>query len=429
MKQIPNIIIAAALAASASAQVQTTPTPGLPAPAREAAAGIPPQPIFTSSRQAVDEVRQQVSQLQSEQQLAETVLQSRPLSVDPRADQAEVELAYASRAVQLVQAENAPLAPATGRASSRQSAAPANPAPPAAIAGTTPRLAHVVNRGGAGALVIRSSDVDAKEQESLEQDLPVMARLLSKATSDNGAHSGYRAMGIDVTFAPGTGPIRSMYIEGYGALFMLNVGFPLLPPPNRSEPQKEKPAEDSAWEQAKHEVYGRPATTRVLRQAGEPFDESRVSQLKDSLLEALKNATNIRGLKSDDFITVCVFGGGSSRFVHTGSYNFTPEPPRAENSSDDTSENHAIWISGTPMSGGGHASLMTIRVKKSDVESFAKGKMNLDEFKHKARSSVSLTSAGGDSSPNSMTIFGNGGFGGFGGSWSGSDPFAAPTEP
>jgi hypothetical protein len=345
MRQIPNIILAAALTASAYAQIETTSTPSLPAArTREAAVGIPPQPIFTSSRQAVDEVRQQVANLQSEQQRADTVVQSLPSPVDPSADQAEVELAYARRAVQLAQADTAP---ANARASSRQSASPGTPAPPAAIAGTTPRLAHVVNRGGAGTLVIHSSEVDAKEQESLEQDLPVMARLLSKSISDNGAHSGYRAMGIDVTFAPGTGPIRSMYIEGYGALFMLNVGFPLLPPPHRTEQQKEKPAEDSAWEQAKHEVYGRPAQARVLTQtqSGEPYDEGKVNQLKDSLLEALKNATNIRGLKSDDFLTVCVFGGGgSSRFVHTGSYNFTPEPPRAENPSESTPENHAVWI-------------------------------------------------------------------------------------
>ena len=434
MKQIPNIIVAVALAASAAAQDQVIPIPSRPLPAPETATPVPPQPIFTSSRQAVEVVRQQIDQLQSDDQRAVKVAQELPRFAETRLPQQELELAYAERAVQLAQSENgAPRTPAppAGVAQAR----PVRPGQPQATATTlAPMAGGFGHRGGAGALVIRSGDVEAKEQESLEQDLPVMARLLSKSLPESGAHSGYRAMGIDVTFAPGNSPIRSMYIEGYGALFMLNVGFPLLPPPNKTEPQKEKPAEDSAWEQAKHEVYGRPAQPRVLTQtqAGEPYDEGKVNQLKDGLLEALKNATNIRGLKSEDTITVCVFGGGPSRSIHTRYVNATPEPPGSDTAPEAPVASQNIWIANGPMSGGGHASLLTIRVKKSDVESFAKGKMNLDEFRHKARSSISLSSAGGDSGASSgYTIFGSGGgnFGTFGESWGGNAPLEVPKEP
>ena len=86
------------------------------------------------------------------------------------------------------------------------------------------------------ALVIRSSESDLKEQTQLEEDLAVMSRILEKAVSERaGGHGGQpygaTAMGIDVFYTPAASPLRSLYLDGYGALFMLNVGFPFLPPP------------------------------------------------------------------------------------------------------------------------------------------------------------------------------------------------------
>ena len=118
-------------------------------------------------------------------------------------------------------------------------------------------------------------------------------------------------MGIDVFYTPAASPLRSLYLDGYGALFMLNVGFPFLPPPH-AEGQQEKPEANSDWEDAKQELYGQGGRGRVMAAPSEPYDEERVNRLKEGLLESLKNATNIRGLKPDDSITVCVFGGPSS---------------------------------------------------------------------------------------------------------------------
>src|SRR5204862_5958190 len=96
------------------------------------------------------------------------------------------------------------------------------------------RLHTIVNKGRGGpgkALVIRTSDSDAKEQANLEEDLAVMSRILDKTMSKNlDDDRANRFMGISVLFAPGSGSIRNLYLEGYGALFLLNVNFPLLPP-------------------------------------------------------------------------------------------------------------------------------------------------------------------------------------------------------
>ena len=37
-----------------------------------------------------------------------------------------------------------------------------------------------------------------------------------------------------------------------------------------------------------------------------------------------------------------------------------------------------------PGHGNSHESVLTIRAKKSDIDSFAKGKLNLEEFRNKA---------------------------------------------
>ena len=80
----------------------------------------------------------------------------------------------------------------------------------------------------------------------------------------------------------------------------------------QAEGQQEKPEANSDWEDAKQELYGQHGGGRVMAAPSEPYDEERVNRLRDGLLESLKNATNIRGLKPDDSITVCVFGGPSS---------------------------------------------------------------------------------------------------------------------
>src|SRR5256886_14538876 len=145
----------------------------------------------------------------------------------------------------------------------------AAPVAPAAVSGSAvaphvpafqDRLQSIVHRGHDGpgrALVIRTSDADAKAQGNLEEDLAVMSRILDKTLAQKlDEDRPNRFMGINVLFGPGSSPIRSLYLEGYGALFLLNVNFPLLPPPQKAEQTKEKSETDSTWEEARRENYG-----------------------------------------------------------------------------------------------------------------------------------------------------------------------------
>lgn len=267
------------------------------------------------------------------------------------------------------------------------------------------RLRGVINRVPSSpgqSLVIRSSELDPKEQANLEEDLAVMSHLLEKTVGSLGTPpQGRSVLGVNLIFAPGHSPTRGLYLEGYGALFTLNVGFPLLPSP-KNEDEKESPTTDSAWNEARQEVYGRQRSDgKAVYIRGEDYDEGKVNRLKDAVLEGLKNATHIRGLKNDDSVTVCIFGGGAA----------LPMKIITENKPDG-SKPKEVYVADRPQS---RSTMLTIRVKKSDVDSFAKDKLNLDDFRKRAKI---MPYAGGPDS-----AMGGGFVGGGGGSFGGGNTF------
>jgi hypothetical protein len=249
--------------------------------------------------------------------------------------------------------------------------------------------------------------MDPKEEGNLEEDLAVMAHLFDKVLEGlPGEARRYRAMGIDVFYAPGSRPIRSFYLEGYGAVFMLNVGFPLLPPPPKAEPKEEESKADSAWEEARQELYGQRPGADLLAGPAEEFSEEKVRELKAKLLEALKSASNIRQMKAEDFVTVCVYGGASSGAVMSGLKSTTKAPPGAGRTLEPKLTN--LWLA-SDQGGGQRGTIMTVRVKKADVDACAKGKMDFEQFRKQARIE---TYAGGTAGGGVAGFGGGGGFGG-----------------
>jgi hypothetical protein len=221
------------------------------------------------------------------------------------------------------------------------------------------------------ALVVRSADTDAAAQANLEEDLAVMLRVFDKAIEgERGGKAARSVMGINVFFSPGSAPSRSLYLDGYGALFLLKVDFPLLAPPAAKDEQKEKPASDSSWEAARRELYGSTSDNSVFVRESDQYDADKVTKLKNALLEALKSATNVRNLKPDDSITVCVFGGAGQRVVEQKSNDF---------GKGEKNVTSLVSIENAP----GRGSILTMRAKKADVDAFAKGKSNTEEFRRK----------------------------------------------
>jgi hypothetical protein len=230
-----------------------------------------------------------------------------------------------------------------------------------------------------------------KNAQTLSEDLSVMQRILEKAAGAK-ADGPATAAGIEIfSFNRPTSP-RAFYLADYGAMFLLNVKFPLVAPPKKDE-QSHTNETNTEWEKAREEVYGRRGgfeKGEMASAAGEEFDSQRVENLKSQLIEDLANAKNIRNLKSDDYITVVVQGGGAGRTVMR-------REDRPIGARAGAGFGGGGFGGGGGSRGGGVArvevnsstfdsgaqSTMTLRVKKSDVDAFAKGKMDAADFQKK----------------------------------------------
>ncbi len=267
------------------------------------------------------------------------------------------------------------------------------------------RIMRLDSRGRtARPVVVTSKPLDAKELATVEEDLGIMARLLEKEIErEAGAGGPPDALGIAITRLDGRGP-SVMLLEGYGAVFTFKVRMPLTPPPARATERKPERPTDSPWERTRRELFG-PAGGGGERE-GEPgrrggvagfgggggegwmariespdYDAKKVEELKKSILEALKQAGNIRALKAEDYLTVVVQGGGGGfgamevavETRSTTSTSVNGAPPRVETFVNRGGDAH-----------GQLSSTLTVRARKSDAEEFAKGKLTAEEFAKKA---------------------------------------------
>jgi hypothetical protein len=246
-------------------------------------------------------------------------------------------------------------------------------------------IPYLASRSPAGSerpLIVRNSDMKPEVQANLEEDLMVMTRLLQKAMGDLAARPLARretAMGIDVFVSAAPGPDRSYYLEGYGAVFVLEAGFPMLvPAPARAEARGPSTATAaSPWEEARREVYGGPSQgPAAVRETSTGI----VDRLKGMLLDVLKNASNIRDLKPEESVTVCVLGGVSGG----------PAPAWGSVGGGSTAYSMSWSTTGSfagvnDRNSAPRRTAMTLRIKKSDADAFAKGEITGEEFRNRAR--------------------------------------------
>ncbi|MCZ7640510.1 MAG: hypothetical protein M5U12_33315 [Verrucomicrobia bacterium] len=171
-------------------------------------------------------------------------------------------------------------------------------------------------------LVIPAATTDAVALAEMREDLAIMSRILQKATGRTGDRGDTMALGIVVSSFPALRRPQAMYLADYGAVFLLNVPFPLVAPADTQAAPAEKPT-NTAWEEARRELYGpkrAPMSGWVQKAAGARrevnFEPERVERLKREVMEALKNAANLRQVKPDEQVVVAITstaGGGGRR--------------------------------------------------------------------------------------------------------------------
>src|ERR1041385_2063239 len=103
-------------------------------------------------------------------------------------------------------------------------------------------------------LALPKDGAQVKNQAETEQELKLMAHILEKAAV-SGDERNARAVGIYYRSPFGiSSPMRNLYLEGYGAIFFMNVNYPLTPPATKADVTEPKEDRDAEWEEARREV-------------------------------------------------------------------------------------------------------------------------------------------------------------------------------
>ncbi len=298
-------------------------------------------------------------------------------------------------------------------------------------------ISYTVSTGGGESVppvVVQFSTNALSSTALMVEDLTIMNRLIEKALEGGlGEEDVPVKSGIKMLLTGGGRSVRAMYVEGLGPLFMIKVNFPLLPPP-KVEPKPEPAAASSEWERARKEVVGTAGDEdnpwRNLTTGGPQFNPEQVDALKNALLTVLKEAANIRQLKPTDFVGLSVFGtdsrggvagfgggfggGGGASISNrrvlirrstgaTASQNSavaaTPAPPSSARAPGAPPESPAAHDARAAVTAArakdldalmaarnardsGQGSVLTLRARKSDIDAFAKGNLDLNAFRN-----------------------------------------------
>jgi len=233
-------------------------------------------------------------------------------------------------------------------------------------------------RGGGAVLVIPTGKAKPANLSEIVEDMNVMSRILDKKL-DLARFKRPRILNASDRFYASRGALsepgatESIYLQGYGALFLIRVGFPLLPPAAKAQGQI-KAAADPLWEQTKLELHApdagtrRPAKARATEQE-QKYDAEKVEDLKRKLVKALKHATNIRNLQQHESIIFAVLDGGGDHRRLASELYFITKP-----------EGRVVQLGSATVTRLSYG-VLVMRVKKSDVDAFAKGSVAFDKFR------------------------------------------------
>lgn len=256
-------------------------------------------------------------------------------------------------------------------------------------------------------LVIQFSSTNQTLVQEWEEDLTVMTRLLEESlqrAADEDLSDFKTAMGIQLTMTTARS-VRPLYLEGFGALFMVKVNFPVVPPTKLDEEKSEKT--ESEWEKARQELFGRRQASWLGGnvEAGVDYDAEQVDTLKKELIESLKNASNFRHLQPQEYVSITVYGSANSgaKTTKTSKKKKGPDATAAENLAKTKEEIDRILRDqlNTRLKSARAGTVLTMRVKKADVDAFARGDINYDAFEKKVELNTYLGSGYGVTSLNS----------------------------
>jgi hypothetical protein len=258
-------------------------------------------------------------------------------------------------------------------------------------------------------LVVQFTPTEASFVTGMEEDLAIMTRVFEKALGQLREATSVSKLGIQMMLTGSAPSIRASYVEGFGALFMIKVNFPVVEMSATVE-NKTAAAPSSDWEQAKRDLAGGGARSEYAIDSNPQYDPNLVSNLTKSLIKTLNNAAHIRQLKPDDFIAVTVFGSPASTALAQLKMTATRDNEAKDSSAAVAGATPSLHLTAKNNKGGyvafrtptaSQGTVLAFRVKRADVDAFAKGELTPEQFESRVSTHTYLGSGYGITSLNS----------------------------
>jgi len=293
-----------------------------------------------------------------------------------------------------------------------------------------PRYGRTTGRTDRGkVLVIPTMEVKPEEFEATREDCQVMLYILEKELQKPRMIQGV-FLDYGSFFDRDGRTFQGIYVQDYGVFFFTEVDFPLVFPPEAQEPPVETTKEqgDPIWQRAQQEIFSSQDPTVASQLPGrQEGGRETLEELKEDLTRLLRHASNIRNLKADEWVILTVIGaggwtteagimgpygagvrsgmrlGGAGKYG-TGSYGVYGGGGYGGYGGFGSSGGAGGGAGGAAgygaMGGAGFgfgrmavvpgmetasSTTLTMRVKKSDVDAYAKGEIEFEQFQQKVK--------------------------------------------
>ena len=242
-------------------------------------------------------------------------------------------------------------------------------------------------------LIISTHVLDNITIADIEEDMKIMASLLNDTTGTSNRAAW--ASGIPLINYSKSQRNRDIYISGTGALFFLQVDFPLI---GRSDKERivEDTPKDSAWERARRKVQGQSPRANMASQRmyhafnnghpvrPKPFNAEQVSVFRAKLVEALASASNIRALKPSEQVWLVVEGPTEFDRAPSSShseYEVPGSPTAYARAYDSTARRYFFQTIPSQLNQTeGKTSRLTISATKRDIDDLHDGTISMKDF-------------------------------------------------
>ena len=220
------------------------------------------------------------------------------------------------------------------------------------------------------AWIVPSGEMKPEEMASIQEDMTVMSRILDKALDQADLGRSQKGVFIGYHFGGTLTMGQTLFLSGYGALFRINVDFPLAGP--TEQPKQEPTADkDPIWAKTKLEITD-PGSEDSKDEDEEKYQPEKVDALKKALVSSLKHASNIRALQATDKVVILVASRRSESsgpvfsFIGSGKAKVVSSAGYGKSTNDSTP-----------------ATTLIVQVKKADIDALAGGTLTPEQFQKK----------------------------------------------